>query len=363
MSKRRREKRSVIRTAAPLGVAIAVSGAVGAWAGPASAAPKAGGVTQLTETGSTLLYPLFQRWAPVYQKLFGVTITPQGTGSGTGISQAEEGTVDIGASDAYLPPTAPSDMENIALAISAQQINYNVPGAGNHLKLSGPVLADIYTGKITKWNAPEIQALNPGRKLPNLPIYPLHRADGSGDTFLFTSYLTDSAKGIWTAGYGTTVSWPAVANAYAATGNGGMVTSCAKIKGCVAYIGVSYEDQAASHGLGEAMIENASGRFLLPNPQTIAAEATSFVPKTPPSETISLIYGKNPNGYPIINYEYAIVKKNQPNAKVAAAIKAFLTWAVSPTGGNQPRFLNAVHFQPLPPSVRALSLAQINKIS
>ncbi|MDA8037723.1 MAG: phosphate ABC transporter substrate-binding protein PstS [Actinomycetota bacterium] len=354
-------------TSATSGSATSASGStVSAGSVPGTDLAPPSGTVNLSETGSTLLYPLFQAWAPAYHAAYpNVTITPQGTGSGTGISQAEAATIDVGASDAYLPPSAFTQyagIENIPLAISAQQINYNVPGIHGHLKLSGQVIAKIYTGKITNWDDPAIKALNPGVSMPNLTIVPLHRSDGSGDTFIFTTYLTDSAPADWTAGFNTTVSWPSVAGALSAEGNGGMVTTCAKTRGCIAYIGISYHSQTQAAGLGEAMLQDKAGDFVLPDMATITSEAAGFIAKTPANESLSLVYGPAANGYPIINYEYAIVMTKQSSASTAQAIRAFLYWALDKAHGSAPRFLDAVHFQPLPPSVVALSDAQIAKI-
>ncbi|MDA8392896.1 MAG: phosphate ABC transporter substrate-binding protein PstS [Actinomycetota bacterium] len=322
----------------------------------------------MSETGSTLLYPLFQKWAPAYHSKYpNITITPQGTGSGTGISQAEAGTVNIGASDAYLPPsafTAHPGIENIPLAISAQQVNYNLPGipAGTHLKLNGSILAKMYTGKITNWNDPAIKAINPGVKLPNMKVVPLHRSDGSGDTFIFTTYMTKSASSVWKGGFGTSVTWPSVPGALAANGNGGMVTTCGATPGCVAYIGISFLAQTQGKGLGEAMLQNRAGKYLLPTATTIRTEAAGYASKTPPNEAISLVYGPASGGYPIINYEYAIVSTSQANSNTAAAMKAFFYWAMDPAGGSSSSFLSSVNFQALPSQVVKLSDAQIAKI-
>ena len=170
------------------------------YSGPALPTSPATAAESITETGSTLLYPLFGSWATAYQKLYTqVTITAGGTGSGTGIADASTGTVDLGGSDAYLSGsdrTTYPTMMNIAVAISAQQVNYNVPGVKS-LKLDGTVLAEIYAGKITNWNDSAIAALNPGVTLPNLKIVPLHRADSSGDTFLFTTYMNDQDPSVW----------------------------------------------------------------------------------------------------------------------------------------------------------------------
>ncbi len=318
----------------------------------------------VTETGSTLLFPLISTWASDYQKQYPqVTITTGGTGSGTGIADASTGTVDIGASDAYLSPSVKQQsptLVNIALAISAQMINYNVPGVKS-LKLDGQILAGMYTGKITNWNDAAIKALNPGVSLPNLKVVPLHRADSSGDTFLFTSYLNAQDPSAWSSSnVGTTVSFPSVPGALGEQGNGGMVQGCAATKGCIAYIGISYLSKTQPAGLGEAFVKNGAGNFVQPNATTIAAGAAGFIAKTPKNETISMINGPASNGYPIINYEYAIVNTKQTNATVAEDVRAFLHWAVH--SGQTSSYLDAVNFQPLPASVIALSDAQIAKI-
>jgi phosphate transport system substrate-binding protein len=328
----------------------------------------------ITETGSSLLYPLMGTWTAAYQKQFPVsasssapivTIETGSTGSGTGITDASTGTINIGASDAYLSSsdlqTYPS-MENIALAISAQQINYNLPTVKKPLKLDGTVLTQIYTGKITKWNDPAIAALNPGVSLPALTIVPLHRADSSGDTFLFTSYLNAQDSSGWaSSNVGTSISWPNVSGALAETGNGGMVTGCAATKGCIAYIGISYLAKTQAAGLGEAELKNGAGQFEAPTPATISAEASAMTSKTPPNETLSMINANATGGYPIVNYEYAIVNKKQTNGTVAEDIRAFLHWAVH-TGQDGTTYLDAVDFQPLPSSVVTLSDNQIAKI-
>lgn len=321
--------------------------------------------TTLLETGSSLLYPLMNLWVADYQKNNkDVQITTQSTGSGTGISQAIAGVAQIGASDAYLSDSQmkSSPMINIPLAISAQQINYNVSGFNNkHLNLSGPVLADIYSGKIQYWDDNAIKAINKGDKLPHLAIVPIHRADGSGDTFIFTQYLAKSAGSKWSPGYGTTVSWPSVSTATGANGNPGMVQQCENVKGCVAYIGVSFINETNKAGLGYAALKNASGRYVLPTATTVAAAAAALDKNTPGDERISLIFAPGAQAYPIINYEYAIVNPHQASKEKAEALKKFLRWTLGE--GQNSRFLNAVHFLPLPAAIKKMSENQINKIS
>ena len=322
---------------------------------------------RLLETGSSLLYPLMNLWVAAYQRDHRtVQITTQSTGSGAGISQAISGVAQIGASDAYMSDgqMARTKMLNIPLAISAQQINYNVPGLNNvHLNLSGPVLAGIYNGRITYWDDGEIKRINKhyAGKLPHHAIIPIHRSDGSGDTFIFTQYLTFSTSS-WKngPGYGTTISWPAVPNGIGANGNPGMVQSCQGAPYSVAYVGVSFLNETAAAHLGYAALQNRAGRFVLPDGNTIGAAARTLAPKTPRDERISLIYAPGANSYPIINFEYAIVNPRQGDNTTKQALKNFLTWAIN--GGNSSRFLGAVHFLPLPSRVKALSVAQLNEI-
>ncbi|HET9148295.1 MAG TPA: phosphate ABC transporter substrate-binding protein PstS [Acetobacteraceae bacterium] len=320
----------------------------------------------LVETGSSLLYPLFNIWVPVFEKTHpDIRVTTQSTGSGTGIAQAISGVVQIGASDAYMSDPQIKQNKgllNIPLAISAQAINYNLPGLNSqHLKLSGPVLAGIYTGKITKWNDPQIAKLNPGMKLPDHKIIPVHRTDGSGDTFIFSQYLSFSTPS-WenSVGYGTTVSWPATSGGLGAEGNPGMVEALKQNPYSIAYIGVSFYKQVAAAKLGVAMLRNKDGKYVLPSASTISAAASQLVSKTPPDERISLVYAPGPNSYPIINYEYAIVNDHQPNKATADAVKDLLTWAS--TKGNAAQYLNQVEFKALPKPVLKLSEAQIAKI-
>ena len=321
----------------------------------------------LSETGASELYPLMNLWAPAYNAKYpNVSITTGSTGSGAGISQAAAAAVNIGASGAYLSGgdmSAHKGLMNIALAVSAEQVNYNLPGITEHLKLNGKVLAAMYEGTIKTWNDPQIAGLNPGVNLPATPVVPLHRSDGSGDTFVFTQYLSKQDPDGWgkSPGYNTTVDFPAVPGALGENGAGGMVTGCAQTPGCVAYIGTSYLDQAAQKGLGEAELANASGNYLLPDAHSVSAEAAGFAAQTPANEVISLINGPAPDGYPIVNYEYAVVYANQKDPAVAQTIQAFLHWTV--TDGNSPSFLDQFHFQPLPASVQKLSDAQIATIT
>jgi phosphate transport system substrate-binding protein len=366
--RRRRGPRLRIAVGAALAVLTVAcgTGQPGQAGGTAAAVLSAAGAT-ITETGSGLLYPLARTWAAAYhEQVPGVTVTTASTGSGKGIAAASGGAVDIGASDAYLSSgdlVKNTTLLNIPLAISAQTVIYNVPGlaAGGHLKLNGTVLAAIYSGSVTRWDDPRIKALNPAQPLPALTIVPVHRSDSSGDTFLFTSYLSTQDPN-WndTIGYGTTANWPRVAGAVAAAGSVDTMHDCASAPGCIAYNGISYLAQAQAGGLGEAMLANSAGTFTLPTAQAILASVASFVSIMPPSETMSMIGGPARDGYPIVSYEYAIVSTRQPGAAKASAIRAFLTWVI--TKGNDPSYLNTVGFQALPQPVASLGEEQIGEI-
>ena len=320
---------------------------------------------EISETGSTLLFPLFGSWQSAYSSTnTGVTITSGATGSGTGIADAAEGLVNIGASDAYLSSsdmTQYPNLINIPLTVAAVIVNYNVPGVSKPLKLNGTVLAEIYTGKITNWDNSAIAALNSGVSLPNLPIVTLHRADGSGSTFLFTSYLNATDPSAWPSSLvDTTITWPTVSGQLAETGSGGMVTGCGATKGCIAYIGISYLTKTTAAGLGEADLANKAGGYTQPTAASITAALTSF-PAVPSEGAEALIDTSSAAGYPIINYEYAVVDKKQASAAEATAVKAFLNWII--TTGDTSTYLASVGFQPLPSGTASVSTSLINSIT
>jgi phosphate transport system substrate-binding protein len=327
---------------------------------PASASGKS-----ITETGSTLLFPLFGAWQTAYSSADpSVTITSGATGSGTGITDASQGLVNIGASDAYLSSSDLSQtpgLLNIPLAVAAVDVNYNVTGIKKPLNLNGTVLAQIYSGKITKWNDPAIAKLNPGVTLPAEAVVTLHRADSSGSTFLFTSYLNAQDPSGWaSANIGTTITWPSAPGSLAETGSGGMLAACGTTKGCITYLGISYLAKATAASLGTASLGNKAGKFQQPTTATISAALSSF-PAPPASGAESLINSPAAGGYPVINYEYAIVKKTQPSTAEATAVTAFLKWVV--TTGDTATYLSAVGFEPLPSNVQSIAQTLISSIS
>jgi phosphate transport system substrate-binding protein len=347
------------------GISLLGISLTGGWGLLAAAAPVA---VTVAETGSTLIFPLFKAWAEAYAKINPeVRVIAAATDSGTGIAQAIAKQVQIGTSDAYM-----SDMQvmanrrilNIPLAISSQIVAANLPELrGNTMKLSGPVLAGIYSGSIREWDAEPIAAINGGVRLPHKTIVPVRRAEGSGDTFIFTQFLTFSTPS-WEKklGYGTSMHWPEVAGSLTAPGNQEMLEMLSRTPYSVGYLGASFKPGADRAGLETAMLQNQDGKFLLPTAATITAAAAALTPRTPADERLTLVFAPGPDSYPLINYEYAVVSTEQPNRQVAAAISTFLLWCIAPEGGSTAGFLEPVHFIALPTAIRALSEIQIAKI-
>jgi phosphate transport system substrate-binding protein len=350
--------RFAVRFAAALTFGLLVMAPVPIWAAD----------VKLNETGSTLLYPLFQLWVVDYAQVSpSVAVATAATGSGAGIDAVIKSSASIGASDAYMSDEQKArnrEVLNIPLAISAQTVNYNIPDLNSPgIKLDGPTLAGIYAGKITAWDAEPIAALNPGVKLPHQIIVPIRREDASGDTFIFTQFLDFSTQ-TWEdkIGYGTSIDWPTVPGEKTVNGNDGMVDAIAKTPFSVGYVGISYRDAIAKAGIGTAMLKNQAGKFVLPTAETVGAGAAMLDPRTPPDERLSLVFAPGDKSYPLVNYEYAVVSTHQANADTAKALREFLLWAISLQGGNSPKYLDAVGFIPLPDFIRGLSESQIDLI-
>jgi phosphate transport system substrate-binding protein len=322
----------------------------------------------LAETGSTLIYPVFRVWAADYPKTHpGVTVTAAATDSGAGVEQAISGAAQIGVSDAYMSDTQVRDnplVINVPMAISAQTVNYNIPDLNSqNLKLDGPTLAGIYAGKIQSWDDPAIAAINPNVKLSHNAIVPIRRSDVSGDTFIFTQYLTFTTPSWeYSPGYGTTIAWPAAPNGLTADGNAGMIAKIHDTPYSVGYVGISLHEDVAKAGIGTAALKSYDGEFLLPTPQAIEAAAAALWPRTPQDERLTLVNAPGANAYPLINYEYAVITKKQPSPETAAALRSFLLWAIAPDETNAKYLANA-NFIPLPAHVWVLSHDQIEEIN
>jgi phosphate transport system substrate-binding protein len=230
----------------------------------ASGSGSGGGTSKvLVGAGSTFVYPLVSQWIPDYSKKKDVTVTYGPVGSGAGIEQIINRTIDFGASDAPLSADETSQCKGclqVPWALSATAVDYNLQGAPDHLRLTGPVIADIFLGKIKAWDDPAIKRLNPGVSLPSTPISVIHRSDGSGTTFNFTDYLSHVSPD-WKqkVGSGTSVSWPA---GQGGKGSSGVSAVLARTNGGITYTDVAY---ALANHFHVAAVQNRAGKFLVPS--------------------------------------------------------------------------------------------------
>jgi len=329
--------------------------------GSIPAAPSSG---TLTETGSSVMFPLFSAWQKGYTTQNpGIKISDASTNSGTGISSAGQGLVDIGTSDGPLSATQAAQyttVENIPMDVDGIEIIYNLPGFSGQLNLSATVLAQIYQGKITTWNDPAIAKINPGAKLPSTKIVTIHRGDSSGSTVTFAQYLNAADPTDWPDTLVTsTPTWPSAPGALAETGSGAMVTAAAAA-GSISYVGVSYAAQVSAAKLSVAAIQNAAGKFTTATPAALTAAVDSF-PAAPADGSEVLVNTKAAAGYPVTGYEYAVVNTTQSSTAKADLIENFLDWAL--TTGTDSSYLGPVGFVPLPAATHAVSLALLAKIS
>jgi phosphate ABC transporter phosphate-binding protein len=309
---------------------------------------------QLIGAGSTLVAPLISQWQPEYDKEAGVTVAYSAIGSGGGITQITARTVDFGASDAPLTEDQfkeANGVVQIPWALAATVVAYNVPGVPSELKLTGPVLAEIFMGKITTWNDPKIAALNPGLTLPSMKITPVYRTDGSGDTYAFTDYLSHiSPEWKSSIGNSTQVKFPVGIGGKGNSGVGGAISST---PGSIGYIAISY---VLANKFHYALIQNAAGKYPVPGVASIAA-AASTLKEVPSNNQISIVDPPTtaPSAYPISTFTYALVPVKSSKA---STLKPFLQWAL--TTGQ--KFGPKLDFAPIPAKVRAAGEATIAKL-
>ncbi len=333
-----------------LTVFIAAVSSVTAMSGLATASASA----DVEGAGSSLVAPLMANWINGFEIRTGIKATYASVGSGTGIKQITARTVDFGASDAPMTPEQAGACNNcvhIPWALTATGIGFNVPGV-KKLNLTGPILAQIYFGKITKWNDKKIKKINPKAHLPNLPITPVYRSDGSGDTYAFTEYLSHVSK-TWKKriGFATSVGFPE--SGVGAKGNSGVTATVKSTKGGIGYISASYLIAA---GLGAAALQNKAGNYELPNLENIES-AAGFLKKLSKHNTASIVDPpkKQKIAYPLSTFTYAIIPHDGSNL---AETKTFAKYAV--TVGQ--KYGAALDFAPLPKFVKQAALRAIGSL-
>lgn len=318
----------------------------------ASCAGRALAATQLTGAGSTFVYPFFSKAFYEYSKTHGdVTVNYQSIGSGGGIAQFTQKTVDFGASDVPMNADelkkASDAVIQVPVALGGESIVYNVPGLSNGLKLSRELVAEIFLGTIANWNDPKIAKLNPGAKLPNLPIIVVHRSDGSGTTYIFTDFLSHvSADWKNKVGTGKSVSWPA-ASSVGGKGNEGVAGQVRNTPGSIGYVELAY---ALQNHMDSATLQNKSGKWVNDSPETVRAAAGTK--PTVSATDFSIVDASGANSYPIAGYSWAMVYESMSDKGRAKIVHDVLDWTV---GGDAQKIAGSLDYVPLPENVQEMA--------
>ncbi len=312
--------------------------------------------TQLTGAGSTFDYPFFSKAFYEYsQKHADLTVNYQSIGSGGGIQQFIAKTVDFGASDVPMNEEelkrAGGDVLQIPITLGGEAIGYNLPGVGKGLKMTRQLIAEIYLGKVTKWNDAKIARLNPGVKLPNMPITVVHRSDGSGTTYIFTDFLSHvSPEWKQKVGAGKSVQWPV---GIGGKGNEGVAGQVRETPGAIGYIELAY---VLENQMTYARVQNQAGKWLYPSIKTVAAAAAT---KPNVSATdFSIVDAAGADSYPISGYSWVMVYKKPTNPGRAKLVRNVLTWLVS----DGQKVAESVDYVPLPQNVQHQALSIIGQM-
>ena len=315
----------------------------------------------LTGAGATFPYPIYSKWFSDYATKTGVKINYQSIGSGGGIRQLSDGTIDFGATDSPMKDDEMAKAKNgpimhVPTVLGAVAVIYNLPAATAPVNLNGEVLGDIFLGKIKKWNDPRIAALNPGMKLPAQDVLVVHRSDGSGTTFIFTDYLS-AASASWKAGpgKGKEVQWP---TGLGGKGNEGVAGTVKQTPGAIGYAELAY---ARQNKLSFAHIRNVEGEFVAPSPEAATAAAAGAV-STMTADTdyrISIVNAPGKGAYPISSFTWIILYQNQPDATKGKQLIDFLKWALT-EGETQAA---ALDYAPLPPTMATTLLGRLETIT
>jgi phosphate transport system substrate-binding protein len=300
------------------------------------------------------------QWGSTLQSQ-GITVNYNAAGSGTGVADLQSGTVDFAGSDPAMKPSeiaaAKGPVAEFPIAFGGVTISYNLSSVKTGLKLDAPTIANIYLGKIKKWDDPAIKALNPGVTLPSTVITVVHRSDASGTTKAFATYLSDYSPA-WTAAAGKpdkTVKW---ATGTGAKGNSGVAAAIKQTAGAIGYVEEAY---ALQQNFTFGAVKNKAGKSIVPNLATTSAAAVGI--KIPPDLAISTIDSPNAAAYPIVSQTFLIVYKDMCKAGVspstAAAVKKLIAYGLSSAGQAQ---VKQLQYGPLPPGLLAKDLAQLKTL-
>jgi phosphate transport system substrate-binding protein len=309
------------------------------------------GAQTLTGAGATFPNPIYTKWFDAYSKQTGVRINYQSIGSGGGIRQFSEGTVDFGATDGPMNESqiaaVNGNVLHVPTVLGAVAVTYNLPSLGGaKLKFDGSLLVDIFMGRVTKWSDQRIAALNPGVKLPDIDLIVVHRSDGSGTTYVFTDFLNKFSRE-WRdkVGYATSVNWPV---GLGGKGNEGVTQQVKQVEGAVGYVELIY---AISNKLPYADVKNAEGRYVQPSLASVTAAAAGTKLKADTDFRVSITNAGGAGSYPISSFTWLLVHKDAKDTAKAKRIKDFLAWMISPQAQAMAAEL---HYAPLPKEVVAL---------
>jgi phosphate transport system substrate-binding protein len=325
----------------------------------AAVVPGAVGAQKLTGAGATFPNPIYTKWFDAYGKKTGVQINYQSIGSGGGILQFTQNTVDFGASDGPMNQdqmnAVQGDVIHFPTVVGADVVTYNLPGIGTTpLKFDGPLLADIFLGKITKWNDKRIVALNPGVKLTGDDIIVVHRSDGSGTTYIWVDYLSAMSPEWKTkVGRANSVSWPV---GLGGSGNEGVTQQVKQTEGSIAYVELIY---AVSNKLPVALIKNAAGSFTSPTLETLTNAAASAKFEKNTDFRVSIVNAPGPQAYPITSFTWLLIRPDTKDPVKAKAIKGFIEWMLTPEAQDMAK---ALLYAPLPAEVVALEKERVKTL-
>ena len=315
------------------------------------------GQTQLNGAGATFPYPMYSKWFSEYNKLHpDVQINYQSIGSGGGIRQVLNGTVDFGATDGPMTDEqlkeAIVNILHIPTVLGADVPAYNVPGVSGELKFTPESLAGIFLGKIQKWNDPAIAQVNPGVNLPNQSIIVVHRSDGSGTTYIFTDYLSKVSKE-WetTVGKGTSVKWPV---GLGGKGNEGVAGQIRQLQGSIGYVELIY---AVENKITYGSVRNAAGNFVKASLDGVT-EAAASSPKMPADFRVSITNAPGKTAYPISSFTWLLIPVQAKDPKKGKIIADFLDWMVS----DGQKMTSQLSYAPLPPNAVEKVKAAIKQI-
>jgi phosphate transport system substrate-binding protein len=320
--------------------------------------PAAAAAQTLNAAGATFPAPLYTKWFSEYRGSHGVTINYQAIGSGGGIKNLQEMTVDFGAtdgpmSDGEMASARGGQIVHIPMTLGAVTVTYNLPGVATGLKLTPEVIAAMFNGTLRYWDDARIRQLNPGVALPHRGVIVAHRSDGSGTTYIFTDFLS-SASAMWqrTIGTGKSVSWPV---GLGGRGNEGVAGLVKQTPGAVGYVELAYANQ---NHLPVAAVRNRAGNFIMPTLESTTAAAAGVRLPANSDLRISIVNGPGPQAYPISSFTWIISYVDVRDNAKAQQIRDFLTWAIH----DGQRYGPALDYAPLPAAIVAADEAKIRMI-